>query len=109
MGFAVAFCLADLDQLSPLSAGFQVFWVIFGTVLKGVIGGKHDTVRQVRNVRNGQHIAPCVILIGLHPFPQITRIGAAFGWGHQKRRDLQCAIGTIAENDVSVQVVARDK
>ena len=53
-----------------------------------------------------QDIAAGLVLIGLHPFPQIARVVAAEGAHGNEWFDLARLVAIVAENHVSVEVVA---
>ena len=64
---------------------------------------EHAAVRHVAVVRNRQHLAAGVLFVGGHPFPELGRI---LGLESRQRQAGQRAISAVAEDDVSVQVVA---
>ena len=68
--------------------------------------GEHRAIAQIAVVRDGQHAAAGLLLVGLHPFPQLDRIVAAVRRIHGERVDLARLVAVVAEDDVAMQVVA---
>ena len=56
-------------------------------------------------MRDGQHAAAGLLLVGVHPFPQLDRIVAA-GRVDGERLDLARLVGIVAEDHIAMQVVA---
>ncbi len=57
-------------------------------------------------MRNSEHIAAGLVLVILHPTPQIARIGAANGWGCRIGQYTSRPFRTVAEYDIAVQIIA---
>ena len=56
-------------------------------------------------MRDGEHAAARLLLVGGHPFPQVARIVAAQWRLRRKRYDLARPVAVVAEDDVAMQVV----
>ena len=104
VGFTVAFDLCRFVETFPLGARLGIFSIdwLFSPRLDH---GEHATVRQIAIVSDGKHAAAGLFLIGCHPLPQIAWIVAT---GRQRGvwHDLARFIAIVAEDDISVEIVA---
>src|SRR5688572_26912603 len=105
MRFAIALDLRRLVKPLPASAVLSVFTVdrLTGERLDR---RKHPPITEVAILGDGELPAAGFFLIGLHPFPEITRIVAAGRFLGDERLDLAGLVSVVAEDDVTVQVVA---
>ncbi len=76
MRFTVTFHLGNFVEWFPADALRHIAFVQHGSVIL-CINRKHNAVRQIAIVRDGQQLAPGLIFIALHPFPQVSGVGAA--------------------------------
>ena len=66
---------------------------------------EHEAVAQVAVVRDREHAAARLLLVGVHPLPQVDRIVAAVRGVHGERLDLPGLVAVVTEDDVAVEVV----
>ena len=76
MRFAVALGLRRLVEPFPPGALLDIF-LVHRLAGEGLDQREHAAVGQVAVVGDRQHVAAGLVLIGLHPLPQVARIVAA--------------------------------
>ena len=107
MSLAIALHLGDFVDALALGARLGVL-AVERLAVERLDQREHDSVAEIPVVRDRQHLAARLLLVGFHPFPQIARIGAA-------RRvvdeglDLPRLVAVVAEQDVAVHVRAVDQ
>jgi hypothetical protein len=104
MRFPVTFGLGRLVQPLPLRAIDGVLTV--DRLAEGFHDREHLPVAQIAVVRDRQDLAAGLLLVGVHPFPQVGRVVAAERWVDGKRIDLPRLVAVVAEDDVPMKVVA---
>ena len=105
VSFAIALDLGDFVKRLPLRPGFCVL-PGDGLVVHMVDQWKHETVRQVAVVSDGEHVAAGLVLVGLQQRPEIFRIRAALGWIGGGGHGLAGVLGAIPIDDHTMQVLA---
>ena len=97
MGFGLSLDLLDFDQaLVAVARGGP--GRIDGSSEAVEVHGIHPAVAQVGVMRNGQQLVACLAL-RVHPFPQVFGMPGVQHAEWQRRH-----LGTIAEEDVAVQI-----
>ena len=104
MGLAVALRLRRLVEPLPLRARLDVLAVEL--LAEGLDHGEHQAVAQVAVVRDGEDVAAGLLLVRVHPLPELDRVVAAERRVDGERLDLARLVAVVAEDDVAVEVVA---
>ncbi len=99
MRLAVALDLRDLVQRLPAHAGLGVAPVDRAAV--EALDGEHQPVRQIAVVRDREHAAAGLLLVGVHELPQVLRILRVEG---REGQDLAGLARVLLEDDDPVQV-----
>ena len=105
MGLAVALDLRGFVEPLPARAVLGVLPVdrLAG---EGLDDREHAAVAEVAVVRDGEHVAAGLLLVGRHPFPEVAGIVAAERRQRGVGLDLAGLVAVVAEDDVAVEVVA---
>ena len=105
MRLAVALGLRGLVEPLPSCPLLGILPV--DRLAEGLDDGEHQAVAQIAVVRDGQHAAAGLLLVGL---PSTSRARAGLSLPerriHGERLDLARLVAVVAEDDVAVQVVA---
>ena len=109
MGLSITLDLRHLIEALPFLPGLGIFCIQRLAAIEVIGLGEHHAVREIAVVRNGEDLPAGLVFIHLQPRPQRAGVGAALwccrGVGH----DLRDLLRAIAEDHVTVQVVALDE
>ncbi len=96
--------LGHLVDRLPLRALLRILGV--ERPAEGGVHGEHRAVGEIAVVRDRQHAAAGLLLVGVHPRPQVDRVVAPGRPEHRERLNQSGPVPTVTEDHVAVQVVA---
>ena len=105
VGLAIPFDLGGFVKRLPLVAGRCVL-EIDGFAGEGLDDREHDAVGEVAVMGDGQHLAAGLVLVCLHPVPQVARVVAALRLQRGVRLHHAGPLTVIAVNQNPVEIVA---
>ena len=106
MRLAVALDLRRPRRAAPTAPASRRTRWSNGLPVKASMSGNMHAVAEVAVVRDGQHLAAGLLLVGGHPLPQVARVVAAERLQRGEGLDLAGLRAVVAEDDVAVEVVA---